>query len=153
MGINNFSATNKTNMKYIMTIVLLFISTTIQNKPWLYPELKVVDKIEDIIMPDIMNKIAYQESRNNWYAINHNTNGTIDLGRYQINTVAFKELNNVYNMEIPDKDTFLSDTLLQKKYALVLYEHNIMILKRRKIPVNDLTILLAWKHSGYNVNW
>jgi hypothetical protein len=153
MGINNFSATNKTNMKYIMTIVLLFISTTIQNKPWLYPELKVVDKIEDIIMPDIMNKIAYQESRNNWYAINHNTNGTIDLGRYQINTVAFKELNNVYNMEIPDKDTFLSDTLLQKKYALVLYEHNTIILKRRKIPVNDATILLAWKHSGYNVNW
>lgn len=131
-------------------IVFFLIPFSFSGKDFYKTERKKKHHI-DIVVPDVLKKISYKESRDNWKAVNKNRNGTVDLGRYQINTIAFMELKRVYGMDIPECKTFLEDTLMQKKYAVCLYEHNIRILKRRKKKINERNIIRSWALSAYRI--
>lgn len=144
-------------MKYKIIILLILITNTLNNtcncslpKETKEPNI-ILPPTTDIILPPIMEIISKKESGGNWKAVNYNKNGTVDLGKYQLNSIAFKELNKFYGFPVPNKEKFLSDTLMQKKYALKLYEHNIMILKRRGKKINTKNVLKSWAVSAYNV--
>lgn len=114
---------------------------------WGFP----LPKQETIVLPEILEVIGYQESKNDWSAVNLNRNGTRDWGRFQMNDIAFKELHIKKGLPLPNRQDFLCDTLMQIQYALALLNHNDSIMKSRGRQVNRNNQLKAWAKSAYNI--
>lgn len=132
----------------LISILLVYSNTTFDKKVVLLPVKKTIVSYE---LPVILEQIAIRESGNNWKAVNLNSNGTKDWGKFQINDIAFKELYIKKNIKIPNKVLFLKDTCMQIEYALALLNHNNSILSKRGIKLSQKNQLKSWAVSAYNV--
>lgn len=91
-----------------------------------------------------LNHLSYRESRNTYNAINLNTNGTRDWGKYQLNDITFVELNQHYKLPIVDKHKFLNEPLIQEFYAIVLLMHHRIIIQKRGHKLSYFNDISSW---------
>ena len=88
------------------SIVILALAGTVQYFRWAYPTEVVVEKVKEVIINQeikypVLDRIAECESGNKHYGesgqvlLMGNTNKTVDIGRYQINTVWFKKASEL----------------------------------------------------------
>lgn len=90
---------NRTHMMLSLGLAILALLTCqarAQPRPTFDTCFEAASRYHDV-NPLVLRAIAWQESRNNPKAINHNSNGSTDYGLMQINSIHLRELS-IYNI-------------------------------------------------------
>lgn len=92
----------------------------------------------------VKDQIAFRESKGDYQAVNHgNSNGTIDLGKYQINEATLKSYAKKFLGRDVSEEEFLSSPELQEKFMEKEIEH------LKSLGVKKFDTLLALHHLGW----
>jgi hypothetical protein len=99
---------------------------------------------EDKLIDSVLVALYHQESVNagGYKAIGYNTNGTIDYGKYQINST------NLYKYGI-NPDEFLNNPIQQEQFARDFMKLHINILKSYNKDITFKRLKLAWAGIAY----
>lgn len=76
-------------------------------------------------------------------AINYNTNGTIDYGKYQINTIWFNKFGIIPQILSPIEQESMFDRVI-KSHEVVLQQHD--------IPLTNYNLWMSMHGIGYFIN-
>lgn len=102
----------------------------------------------DAILNKTLSGIASNESagqKQPYMAVNHNTNGTTDYGKYQVNSTVLKELSMKYLGRSVTPAQFIASPALQEQFAKNRVDHML------KQGYSDKEVASMWHHGTNSV--